>query len=72
MFSQNCFPLFVTEKLKCTCLFCVCEFNDRDISLFIGLGKVTRRKRIVIKIEKREKKINEVMKGLREKEKRET
>ena len=55
MFSQNWFPLFVTEKLKCTHIFCVCEFNDRDISLFIDLGKVTRRKRIVIKIEKREK-----------------
>ena len=72
MFSQNWFPLLVTEKLKCTHLFCVCEFNDGEVSLFTGLGNVTRRKRIIIKIVKREKKINEVMKGLREKEKRES
>ena len=65
MFSQNWFPLLVTEKLECTRLFCVCEFNDGEVSLLTGLGKVTRRKRIVIKIEKREKKINEVMKGLK-------
>ena len=71
MFSQNWFPLLVTEKLKCTRLFCVCEFNDGEVSLFTGLGKVTKRKRIIIKIVKREK-INEVMKGLREKEKRES
>lgn len=56
--------LLVTEKLECTRLFCVCEFNDGEVSLFTGLGKVTRRENCY-KIEKREKKINEVMKGLK-------
>ena len=56
MFNQNWFPFLATEKLKCTHLFCVCVFNEGDVSPFMSLGKVARRKRIVIKIEKRKNK----------------